>query len=99
MVAKTIPSFNLEYLPKQLQFMQTVDTVPFAAYIGGFGSGKTHVLNLQILRELCANPGSLGLVGAPTYRILQNTTQRKFFELCPPSCQLHRDQTNLTLNS
>jgi len=71
-----------KYLPKQLEFMQLCDRIPFPAYIGGYGSGKTHVLVLQILRE--AQRPSLGLVGAPTYRLLMDTTQRKFFELCPP---------------
>jgi PBSX family phage terminase large subunit len=72
-----------EYLPKQKEFMTNVDEVSFAAYIGGFGSGKTHVLCLQSLRE--ASIPSRGLIGASTYRMLEDTTQRKFFELCPPS--------------
>jgi len=74
---------NYECLPKQLEFMRSVDEVPYPAYIGGFGSGKTHILVLQALRE-ASQPASFGLIGAPTYRILQDTTQRKFFELCPP---------------
>ncbi len=73
-----------EILPKQVEFMKNVDEVPFATYIGGFGSGKTHVLVLQILREISKGK-CLGLVGASTYRLLADTTQRKFFELCPPS--------------
>jgi PBSX family phage terminase large subunit len=70
-----------EYLPKQLLFMQYCDVIPFPAYIGGFGSGKTHVLVLQTLRY--STTPSRGLIGAPTYRMLEDTTQRKFFELCP----------------
>jgi hypothetical protein len=27
------------------------------------------------------NPGLLGLIGAPTYRMLQDSTQRTFFEV------------------
>lgn len=80
MVAAAI---TYKYLPKQLQFFQNCDEIPYSAYIGGFGSGKTHCLVLQILRE--SSRPSLGLVGAPTYRMLADTTQRKFFELCPPS--------------
>jgi len=72
-----------EYLPRQGEFLQSCKEVPFAAYIGGFGSGKTHVLCLQVLIE-AATP-SFGLIGAPTYRLLADTTRRKFFELCPPS--------------
>lgn len=69
-------------LPRQRMFMEWCQRVPFSAYIGGFGSGKTHTLNLQVLVE--AQQPSFGLVGAKTYRMLSDTTQRKFFELCPP---------------
>lgn len=74
-----------EYLPKQQVFFQNCDEVPFSAYIGGFGSGKTHGLVLQVLRACTRMAPSFGLVGAPTYRMLSDTTQRKFFELCPPA--------------
>lgn len=76
-------SVKYEYLPKQGEFFRNCDAVPFSAYIGGFGSGKTHGLNLQALRA--ATQKSRGLIGAPTYRLLADTTQRKFFELCPHS--------------
>lgn len=71
-----------ELLPKQYEFIQACNHIPFTAYIGGFGSGKTHVLNLLIMhwcRQKC-----FSLIGAPSYRLLADTTQRKFFELCPP---------------
>jgi len=73
----------IEYLPKQYEFLQNCTDIKYSAYIGGFGSGKTHVLCLQALVE--AVKPSLGLIGANTYRLLADTTQRKFFELCPPS--------------
>ncbi len=72
----------MEYLPRQLEFMEAVDIHPYTAYIGGVGSGKTHVLNLQGLRE-ASIPGSRGLIGAPSYRMLYDVTMKKFFELCP----------------
>jgi len=71
-----------KYLPKQGEFFRNCDEVPFSAYIGGFGSGKTHGLILQVLRTVPRR--SFGLIGAPTYRLLADTTQRKFFELTPP---------------
>lgn len=70
-----------EYLPKQGQFMQNCREVPYSAYIGGFGSGKTHTLIFQTLQE-CATP-SRGLLGAPTYKMLEDTTQKKFLDLLP----------------
>lgn len=78
-----IEKLTYEYLPKQGRFLSSVNTIPFVAYIGGFGSGKTHVLNLQALRE--AQTLGRGLIGAPTYKMLEDTTRQKFFDLCPPS--------------
>lgn len=74
---------RLEYLPKQKQFMDNCDAARYNGYIGGFGSGKTHVLNYQALRE--ASVPSRGLIGAPTYKMLEDTTQKKFFDICPTS--------------
>lgn len=74
---------TLEYLPKQKEFLDNCDAARYNGYIGGFGSGKTHVLTLQSLRE-CAIP-SRGLIGAPTYKMLEDTTQKKFFDICPTS--------------
>jgi len=78
------PSATLEYLPKQGEFLKNCAEVTYSGYIGGFGSGKTHVLAIQALL-LCSVPNTRGCIGAPTYRMLEDTTQQKFFELCPPS--------------
>jgi len=75
----------LTYLPKQKAFMADCDHVRYSAYIGGFGSGKTHILSLQALRVGGGPIASRGLIGAPTYKMLEDTTQKKFFDLCPPS--------------
>lgn len=73
----------LEYLPKQYTFMRNCDEARYCGYIGGFGSGKTHVLVQQSLRESCYP--SRGFIGAPTYRMLEDTTLKKFFDICPTS--------------
>ena len=52
------------------------------AYIGGVGSGKTFAGVVEILRQ---PRGTVGLVVAPTYPMLRDSTQRTFFELCPPA--------------
>lgn len=75
---------TLEYLPKQGEFLRNCREATYSGYIGGFGSGKTHILVLEAL--LCSGGmKTLGCIGAPTYRMLEDTTQQKFFELCPPS--------------
>jgi PBSX family phage terminase large subunit len=82
MTTAKAPLAQYQFLPKQLEFFKNCDEIPFSAYIGGFGSGKTHCLVIQAMRE--ATRPSYGLVGAPTYRLLADTTRRKFFALCPP---------------
>ena len=67
---------------KQIEFIERSQQVKHCAYIGGFGSGKTHVLAIRSLIE--AQTPSYGLIGASTYRLLKDTTQRKFMMLCPP---------------
>jgi PBSX family phage terminase large subunit len=81
---KIIP-LRLELLPRQRIFVRNCDAGRYNAYIGGFGSGKTHVLVLQILRYGGGGVASRGLLGAPTYKMLEDTTQKKFFDICPPS--------------
>ena len=75
---------TLEYLPKQGDFLRNCREVTHSGYIGGFGSGKTHILVIQALL-CCGGAKTRGCIGAPTYRMLEDTTQMKFFELCPPS--------------
>lgn len=75
---------KLEYLPKQGAFLRNCDEVTYNGYIGGFGSGKTHILVIEALL-CCGGAKTRGCIGAPTYRMLEDTTQQKFFELCPTS--------------
>lgn len=91
------PVIEYEYLPRQFTFMQAAQRVPYPAYIGGFGSGKTHILIIQVLIE--AQIPSYGLIGAPSYRMLADTTQRKFFELCPPQWirSFHKSENRVRL--
>ena len=74
---------TLEYLPKQGEFLRNCEVARYNGYIGGFGSGKTHVLVVQSMRE--SQYPSRGLIGAPTYKMLEDTTQKKFFDIVPPS--------------
>src|SRR5215468_10799380 len=53
----------------------------FKGYSGPIGSGKSYALVYEALFLSRMNPGLLGLVGAPTYRMLRDSTQRTFFEV------------------
>ena len=57
----------------------------FSFYVGGLGAGKTYAGAARAILRAAHHPGSLGLVGAPTYTMLRDTTQRAFFDLLPPA--------------
>lgn len=57
------------------------DDARFRAFIGGVGSGKTHIGSLSILDM----PESLGVVAAPTYVMLRDATLRTFMDMVRPT--------------
>ena len=56
----------------------------FSFYVGGVGAGKTFAGAARSILWAAEHPGSLGLVGAPTYPMLRDATQRMLVELLPP---------------
>ncbi len=72
---------------------------PFAFYVGGIGAGKTFAGALRALLHAQSLPGSLGLIGAPTERMLRDAAARAFFSLLPPDllARYHRTDGRLTL--
>jgi len=67
-------------LPAQQQFHSDVAT-RFKGYSGPIGSGKSHALTYEAIFLSHLNPGLLGFIGAPTYPMLRDSTQRAFFEV------------------
>src|SRR5579859_1317798 len=67
--------------PKQRAFVEAA--TPWTGFIGGVGSGKTHTGAIKSIMAMIEEPGSLGLICAPTYTMLRDASQRKFFELLP----------------
>jgi len=65
----------------------------FSFYTGGRGAGKTYAGALRAIFATQAQPGSLGLVGAPTHPMLRDAAQRTFFELCPASLVRRHNKT------
>ncbi len=53
------------------------------AFIGGIGSGKTTAGVNEAIREAIRQPGSLGVIAAPTYPMLRDATQREFWAYFP----------------
>lgn len=68
--------------PKQKLFVENQHRWSF--YVGGLGAGKTYAGAVRSIYYALQYPGSFGLIGAPTYPMLRDTTQRTFFELLPP---------------
>ncbi len=59
-------------LPSQERFFQS--TARVKGFSGPVGSGKTYALCCEALRCAAQNPGRTGLLGAPTFPMLRDTT-------------------------
>lgn len=55
----------------------------FRGFIGGVGSGKSMGGAAEAIRQIITQPGSVGIVGAPTFPALDQTTKPMFFQLLP----------------
>ena len=53
----------------------------YKGYSGPIGSGKSQALCQETIRLTYLNPGRTGLLGAPTYPMLRDSTQATLFEL------------------
>lgn len=74
---------EFEFLPAQKDFMLIPKSNydrDIALYQGGYGSGKTFVGSAIGIFLCLQYPGILGLVGAQTYTLVRDTTQRQYFE-------------------
>jgi Terminase large subunit, T4likevirus-type, N-terminal len=65
--------------PAQARFVACAER--FSFYVGGVGAGKTYAGAVRAIARAHDHPGSLGLIGAPTYPMLRDVTARTFFEL------------------
>ncbi|MBF6588949.1 MAG: hypothetical protein IVW57_00275 [Ktedonobacterales bacterium] len=83
--------------PKQRAFVDS--TAPYSFYVGGIGAGKTYAGSVRSIIRALTMPGSLGLIGAPTYPMLRDTTARSFFSLLPREAyrSYNRSEQHLTL--
>lgn len=53
-------------------------------YQGGFGAGKTLAGVWEALDVSLAYPRNFGLIARKTYRELEDSTKKTFFDICPP---------------
>jgi hypothetical protein len=71
----------IEYaaLPSQARFHRS--QARFKGFSGPIGSGKSRALCQEAIKLSYLNPGRTGLVGAPTYPMLRDTTQAALLEV------------------
>lgn len=72
-------SWNLN--PKQELFMKSPKKV--VLFSGGFGSGKTLCLILKAIELSLRYPNNFIMLGRRTYRELEDTLIKQFFDICP----------------
>lgn len=64
----------------------------YTAVICGVQSGKTFLGAVWAQKKIDEKPKGTGLIAAPTYKILQQSTLRKFFEIFPEWQRYYRQQ-------
>lgn len=80
---------RLSLYPTQYDFVTCQDR--FTAFVGGVGSGKSYAGAVKALLH-CARP-TLGLVVAPTYRMLYDATWRTYKDVAGPAL-VHYNKTD-----
>jgi phage terminase large subunit len=79
------PQKLASYDPHPFQRTFHQDEHKYRAVVSGVGGGKSRMGCEEIIKWTQLYPGSLGIIGRLTAKSLRETTQRRFFEVCPPS--------------
>lgn len=72
---------KIQLLPKQREFIKS--TARYPAYFGGVGNGKTMAGCLKSLLLAEAFPNNVGMILRQSFRQLQDSTMKSFWELRP----------------
>jgi phage terminase large subunit len=78
------PRSLASYDPHPYQKVFHQDEHKYRAVVSGVGGGKSRMGCEEALKWSQLYPGSLGVIGRLTAKSLRETTQRRFFEVCPP---------------
>lgn len=71
----------IRYTPLKSQKRFHESRARFKGFSGPIGSGKSQALCQEAIRLAYLNPGRTGLIGAPTYPMLRDATQRSLLEV------------------
>lgn len=80
----------VRFFPKQFDAFNF--TTQFCAVIAGVQSGKTFTGVHWAGKKICEFPDKNGIIVAPTYKILQAATLKKFFDVFPELRKYYREQ-------
>src|SRR3990167_2490743 len=80
----------IKMFPKQ--FEAYTFTIQFGAIVAGVQSGKTSTGVYWAGKKIQEFPQGTGIIAAPTYKILQQATLKKFFETFPELAVYHKEQ-------
>jgi hypothetical protein len=69
---KILARLSEDLLPSQESFVRS--EAPFKGFSGPVGSGKSEALIRQVLISVLRNPGTQGILGAPTVQMLRDAT-------------------------
>ena len=87
---------EIDLLPKQALFVDM--KAPYSGFIGGIGSGKTRAGVVRALLYMGEHAKSLGMVTAPSFPMLRDSTLRTIEQIFPAGdYELHRGEMRLTL--
>ena len=92
---------EIQYAPLHSQGLFHDSTARFKGFSGPVGSGKSMALVQEAIHLSVVNGGLLGLIGAPTYAMLRDVTQRAIFEELERSgipFDFRKQENILTLN-
>src|SRR5579883_3397155 len=91
---------QIAYQPLASQRAFHVCKAPFKGFSGPVGSGKSNALVMEAMRLSYINAGRVGLIGAPTYPMLRDATQRAFLDVLEMNSlpyDLNKSENMLTL--
>src|SRR5881296_2437831 len=72
---------QIAYSPLPSQRLFHKSAARMKGFSGPIGSGKSQALCHEAIRLTYLNPGRPGLIGAPTYPMLRDTTQQALLEI------------------
>lgn len=82
-------------LPTQRKFHNS--KAKYRLLAGGFGSGKSTSLAIEVLKEVFSYPQNYGVLGRKDLGELKSTTLKELFDICPPKLIIDHNKQEKTI--